>query len=133
MRLSEAIQLGAMMTSQAFRALFKGDGACALGAALLAVGVAPEQAGRSVRKRWPWAFAVSVNCPSCGRSRLVCQVIVHLNDDHRWTREKIGAWVAGIEPIDSPDDSSGVAMRTAWTWSTIQGHAAPVPYEELAA
>ncbi len=49
MRLSEAIQLGAMMTSQAFRTLFKGDGACALGAALLAVGVAPEQAGRSVR------------------------------------------------------------------------------------
>src|SRR2546422_9472524 len=58
MRLSEAIQLGAMMTSQAFRTLFKGDAACALGAALLAVGVAPEQAGRSVRKRWPWAFAV---------------------------------------------------------------------------
>ena len=68
MRLSEAIQLGAMMTSQAFRTLFKEDGACALGAALLAVGVAPEQAGRSVRKRWPWAFAVSVNCSSCGRS-----------------------------------------------------------------
>ena len=61
MRLSEAIQLGAMMTSQAFRTLFKEDGACALGAALLAVGVAPEQAGRSVRKRWPWAFAVNVN------------------------------------------------------------------------
>src|SRR5437899_12496325 len=38
MRLSDAIQLGAMMTSQAFRTLFKGDGACALGAALLAVG-----------------------------------------------------------------------------------------------
>ena len=36
MRLSEAIQLGAMMTSQAFRTLFKGDGACALGAAMLA-------------------------------------------------------------------------------------------------
>src|SRR5438128_7938145 len=90
-----------MMTSQAFRTLFKGDGACALGAALLAVGVAPEQAGRSVRKRWPWAFAVSVNCPSCGRSRLVCEVIAHLNDDHRWTREEIGAWVGEIEPVDA--------------------------------
>src|SRR5207245_1570611 len=90
MRLSEAIQLGAMMTSQAFRTLFKGDGACALGAALLAVGVAPEQAERSVRKRWPWAFAVNVNCPSCARSRLVCQVVVHLHADHRWTRARHG-------------------------------------------
>ena len=99
MRLSEAIQLGAMMTSQAFRTLFKGDGACALGAALLAVGVAPEQAERSVRKRWPWAFAVNVNCPRCGRSRLVCEVIVHLNDDHRWTREKIGHGSPGSSPL----------------------------------
>src|SRR5262249_53334855 len=89
------------------------DGACALGAALLAVGVAPEQAGRSVRKRWPWAFAVSVNCPSCRRSRLVCQVIVHLNDDHRWIREEIGAWVGGIEPSQPPTDPSGGTSGTA--------------------
>ena len=133
MRLSEAIQLGAMMTSQAFRTLFKGDGACALGAALLAVGVAPEQAGRSVRKRWPWAFAVNVNCPSCGRAHLVCQVIVHLNDDHRWTREKIGAWVAEIEPSQPPEDPPGGTMRTARAPSTIRGHADPVSCEELAA
>ena len=131
MRLSDAIQLGAMMTSQAFRALFKGDGACALGAALLAVGVAPEQAGCSVRERWPWAFAVSVSCPSCGRSRPVCQVIVHLNDDHRWTRERIGAWVGGIEPSQPPEDPPG--GRTAWAPSTIRGHADPVSCEELAA
>ncbi len=99
MRLSDAIQLGAMITSQAFRALFKGDGACALGAALLAVGVTLEQARGSVRKQWPWAFAVSVNCPSCGRSRLVGQVIVHLNDHHRWAREKIGHGSPGSSPI----------------------------------
>ena len=122
MILSEAIQLGAMMTSQAFRVLFKADGACALGAALLAVGVAPEQAGRSVRRRWPWAFAVSVDCPSCGRSRLVCEVIVHLNDDHRWTRERIAAWVAGIEPSQPPEDPTGETMRTVWAPSTITGN-----------
>jgi hypothetical protein len=133
MRLSEAIQLGAMMTSQAFRTLFRGDGACALGAALLAVGVAPEQAGRSVRERWPWAFAVSVNCPSCGRSHLICQVIVHLNDDHRWNREKIGAWVAGIEPSQPPEDPPDGTMRTARAPSTIRGHADQISCEELAA
>src|SRR5262249_21818978 len=121
------------MTSQAFRTLFKGDGACALGAAMLAVGVAPEQAGRSVRKWWPWAFAVSVNCPSCGRSRLVCQVIVHLNDDHRWIREEIGAWVGGIEPSPPPTDPSGGTMGTAaWAPSTRR-HADTASCEELAA
>jgi hypothetical protein len=132
MRLSDAIQLGAMITPQAFRALFKGDGACALGAALLAVGVSPEEARCAVRKRWSWAFAVSVNCPSCGRSRLVCQVIVHLNDDHRWAREKIGAWVAGIEPSQPPDDPPGGTLSTVCALSTI-GDADPVSHEELAA
>ena len=107
MNLSEAIRLGTMLTSQAFRVVFTGDGACAWGAALLAVGATPERAVRSAaRSRWPWAFAVSVNCPSCGRSRLVCEVIAHLNDDHRWTREEIGAWVGEIEPVDAqlPED-----------------------------
>jgi len=73
MSLSEAMRLGTMMTSQAFRAVFRGDGACAWGAALLAVGATP---GRAVRlaalSRWPWAFAVSVNCPSCGRGMSRC-------------------------------------------------------------
>lgn len=101
MSLSEAIRLGAMVRPQAFRALYTDDGACALGAALLAVGAPPEQAMRSALTRWPWALAVSVNCPGCGRSHLVCEVIVHLNDDHRWTREQIGAWVAEIEPADA--------------------------------
>lgn len=102
MRLSEAIWLGTMMTSQAFRTVFTGDGACAWGAALLAVGAAPERTVRSAAlDRWPWALGVSVNCPSCGRSRLVCEVIAHLNDDHVWTRERIGAWVAEIEPADA--------------------------------
>ena len=133
MRLSDAIQLGAMITSRAFRTLFKEDGACALGAALLAVGVSSEQARCAVRTRWPWAFAVSVNCPSCGRSRLVCQLIVHLNDDHRWTREKIGTWVAGIEPFRPPDDPPGGTLSMVCASSTIRGPADPVSCDELAA
>ena len=47
MKLSEAIRLGAMMMPQAFRTLLTNDGACALGAALLAVGARPEEAVRS--------------------------------------------------------------------------------------
>ena len=108
MRLSEAIRMGTLMGSQAFRTLVTGDGTCAWGAALLAVGAASERTVRSTaRQRWPWAFGVSANCPGCGRSRLICEVIAHLNDDHRWTRERIGVWVAEIEPANAhpPEDA----------------------------
>jgi len=100
MKFSEAIRLGAMMTPQVFRTPLTDDGACALGAALLAVGARPEEAVRSALSRWPWASAVSADCPGCGRSRTVFMVITHLNDRHRWTREQIAKWVAGIEPTD---------------------------------
>lgn len=124
MRLSEAIRLGAMMRPQAFRTLFTIDEACALGAALLAVGAAQEQALRSVRKRWPWALTVSANCPSCGRSCPVFGVITHLNDDHRWTREKIGTWIAEIEPEDAlplRDALDEAAWRDDKDWETKRG------------
>jgi hypothetical protein len=112
MKLSEAILLGAMMGPQAFRALFRDDGACALGAALLAVGPASEQSIRSVFDRWPWASTVSANCPGCGRSCPVFGVITHLNDHHRWTREQIAGWVAGIEPAEAwpPEE----VLEAAW-------------------
>jgi hypothetical protein len=99
-RLSEAIRLGAMMTPQAFRTLLTADGACALGAALLAAGAPAERDLRGAGTLWPWAFTVSANCPSCRRSHLVSGVITHLNDTHRWTREQIARWVSGIEPED---------------------------------
>jgi hypothetical protein len=114
MRLSEAMRLGTLVTAQAFRALFMGDGACAWGAALLAVGANSERSLRSAaRRRWPWAFAVSVNCPSCGRSRLVWEVIAHLNDHHRWTRERIGAWVAEIEPAEAQPSEDVARLASA--------------------
>lgn len=128
MKLSESIRLGTMMTSQAFRTLFTGDGACAWGAALLAVGAAPERPVRlAALNRWPWAFGVSVNCPSCGRSRLVCEVIAHLNDDHLWTREKIGAWVAEIEPEETDlSERSRANSSPATTLPARSGPAASI-------
>jgi hypothetical protein len=112
MKLSEAIRLGAMMMPQAFRTLLTDDGACALGAALLAVGARPEEAVRSALNRWPWASTVSADCPTCGRSRTVFRVITHLNDRHRWTREQIAKWVAGIEPTDVFWRPCGGQVRT---------------------
>jgi hypothetical protein len=100
LRLSEAIRLGAMLRPQTFRTLLTDDGACALGAALLAVGARQDEAVRSAVDRWPWACIVSADCPQCGRSHTVFRVITHLNDRHRWTRERIARWIAGIEPTE---------------------------------
>jgi hypothetical protein len=125
MRLSEAIRLGAMMRPQAFRTLLSDDAACALGAALLAVGACPEEAVRSTLNRWPWASIVSADCPRCGRSRTVFRVITHLNDRHRWTREQIANWVAGIEPTDGLGCQASMGLDPVWAdrgWGEL-----PVP------
>ncbi len=29
-------------------------------------------------------------------------MVIHLNDDHRWTREQIADWVATVEPSETP-------------------------------
>ena len=123
MKLSEAILLGAMMSPQTFRALFRDDGTCALGAALLAVGPASEPALRSVFKRWPWAMTVSADCPGCGHSCPVFGVITHLNDTHRWTRERIAGWVASIEPAEpwAPEDVAEAAQREGGRDGSTEG------------
>jgi hypothetical protein len=30
-------------------------------------------------------------------------MIIHLNDDHQWDRERIAAWVAGTETVTAPE------------------------------
>jgi hypothetical protein len=43
-------------------------------------------------------------CPECSKKKLPLDaLIVHLNDAHHWTRERIAAWVA--DP-DVPQDES---------------------------
>ena len=99
MRLGEAIQLGAMIKPQVFGTFLVDEGACAVGAALLAIGGQPEElAWSSLIERWPWAATVSWNCPSCGGSAPALAVIIHLNDQHRWNREELSRWVATMEP-----------------------------------
>ena len=44
------------------------------------------------------------SCPECSKKKLpLGALIVHLNDAHHWTRERIAAWVA--DP-DVPQDES---------------------------
>lgn len=96
MRLSEAIRLGAMLHPQCFERSYVANGrdvvaSCALHAAV--------EAGYAMRG----IVATGAQCPACGitynPNGLYCMV-VHLNDEHRWTREAIADWVATVEPAD---------------------------------
>lgn len=115
MRLSDAIWLGAMLRPQGFKAFWRDGKSCAMGAAMDAIGRIGR--GTEATRTWPWLDAAKVQCPKCGAiynrrwvdgQRLggYVYVIAHLNDHHRWTRERIADWVATVEPTNIPLDSS---------------------------
>lgn len=96
MRLSEAIRLGSMIHPQGFGRYHSWSHehgstvTCALGAA--------EDAGY-FRYNMP-LLRIAATCPAsewCRVHRDVFETIVHLNDDHHWTREAIADWIEAIE------------------------------------
>jgi hypothetical protein len=105
MKLSEAIILGSMMKPQISGSYYSKDGTCALGAALDAVGrLHRGKGGPSGRllKIWPWlTWHVSgFKCKACGTRRPASDmqdVVIHMNDGHKRSRESIASWVAEIE------------------------------------
>jgi hypothetical protein len=106
--LSDAIRLGAMLHPQCFGVMAQqSDGVtlatCAMAAAKRAgYDIARElSAGSPNLLRFP-SRPGDMLCPQClvlAGSRLA--VVVHLNDDHRWTREAIADWVELIERRES--------------------------------
>lgn len=109
MKLSEAILLGSLQKPQGF----DGTGhphlpeVCAFGAALLATGAHKAE---SVVAYWPWLVGTRFTCPACQANRddHSYGVIPHLNNTHKWTRERIAAWVATVEPQEQPTSESVV-------------------------
>ena len=100
--LAEAIRFGARRRSeQAFGEYYQGRHAsCALGAAYEGLYRLPEELGQLHPKRldrlWECLEGTIRSCPEGCRKRLIlAAMIIHLNDDHRWDRERIAAWVAG--------------------------------------
>jgi len=115
MKLSEAIRLGAMLAPQGFEDFVKDLAGvrvtCALGAAAEAIGslnsaalpgflVLPTLVSAALEA----VFGEILNVPrrrcpvkACRVRRVTANVIVHLNDDHRWTREQIAEWVDTLE------------------------------------
>jgi hypothetical protein len=108
MRLSEAIRLGAMLRPQVFHAFRTARGTCAFGAAVDAVGLTldasdPAAIADALIGQWPWLQGKRVRCPECTRRRVPGAVISEcLNDEHRWTRERIADWVETLEPAAVP-------------------------------
>ena len=112
MKLSEAIRLGSLLGPQLFGILHNdAGGTCAWGAALVAVSHFRWDRG-FVMGIWPWVLSDISPCPAdnCDKQHRAYYMIVHLNNDHRWTREHIADWIATIElvetaPVDREEES----------------------------
>jgi len=111
MKLSEAIRLGSMMKPQAF------DGtsviaSCALRAACEATGIWCWGLGinyHGLQQSWPFLTA-SVPMPTDGVAVTLLQAIFTLNDEHRWTRERIADWVESIEQQQERDAVQSLSL-----------------------
>jgi hypothetical protein len=87
---------------QAFGDYYRGTSAsCALGATYEAMYHLPRDAsGTRPTRDLDWFFQCLDTvkpCPveGCKKRIYLAAQIVHLNDDHRWSREQIAAWLAG--------------------------------------
>lgn len=106
MKLSEAIRLGSLLRPQGFGALENKGRTCAMGAAREAVGLPMDC---QVVTPWAWTYALfEGKCPVCNEgdrdSGIVYIIASHLNDEHRWPRERIADWVASVEPQEEHAD-----------------------------
>ncbi len=102
--LAEAIRSGSRRRpEQAFGTYFEGNArSCALGAAYEGMYRLPREIGSARPQHLERLFDCLDNtikhCPEkCRKMLTLGAMIVHLNDDHHWTREQIAAWVAGPE------------------------------------
>lgn len=119
--LSSAIRLGATIHPQIYGNLFGWEtvintlehtrtfritGTCALGAAAVAIGKAPDSISAyqeadpywDLQERFPMPHGAIRDCPEkeCTICSPVTLIVTHLNDEHQWSREKIADWLEGL-------------------------------------
>jgi len=94
---------------QAFGDYYKGRSAsCALGAAYEAMYRLPDDpTGQHPTRDLDWFFDcldTVKRCPAegCKKRLFLAALIVHLNDDHRWTRDDVATWLAGDRKPTTP-------------------------------
>lgn len=105
MKFSEAMRIGAKKGKQLFVVLESNGDTCAMGAAILGTGVPAEAVTCAYYQPLKVSYgflATAAKCPVCGvvptwagspESGCVTGVVIHLNNDHRWTREAIADWI----------------------------------------
>jgi hypothetical protein len=112
--LAEAIRAGARRRrEQAFGTYFEGrTRSDAFGSAYEGIYRLPADA-TGIRPKGIYKFFACLDdsvrrCPEkgCPKHLLLDSLLIHLNDDHQWTRERIAAYVAG-EPAAAPPESPG--------------------------
>jgi hypothetical protein len=112
---------------QAFGAVRKmrSDGlhTCALGAALEAVRARPGY--DPADELWPaLAKLEQLQCPVCHCTGLdVFVAVVHLNDGHHWTRERIADWVESVESGLARSAAEPAGGLSAGEWGVPRGRA----------
>jgi hypothetical protein len=122
--LASAIRAGASRRpEQAFGDYFVGRRAsCALGAAYEGIyRLAEEMGGKRPTKDLVWFFDClesSVRrCPvdGCKKRLLLSAMIVHLNDNHTWSREQIATWLEQENGIAPPQANKSGGQDTPQT------------------
>ena len=105
--LAKAIRLGSARRPQCFGSYFdERGGSCALGAAYDGMYEMPRESRepgeivpRNLERLFHCLEDVVKQCPEVCRKRLpLGAMIVHLNDDHGWTREHIAEWLSSGAP-----------------------------------
>ena len=102
MKLSEAIRLGSLLRPQSFWRLWDGKTSCALGAAYEAAGLLPKLPDEHALYAIFPLLRLRRRCPDCSYLDRVKNVVTHLNDQHKFTREQIAEWVTTVEPEEPP-------------------------------
>src|SRR5665213_475370 len=99
MKLSEEMVLGSTMIRHVHHVGNEVEEGCALQCAGTAAG--PKR--RSSQKRHPWAdkilFEYPCECVIASIPVKAFEIIMHLNDRHKWSIDEIAQWVASVEPL----------------------------------
>ena len=104
--LAEYIRAGSQRGPQCFGSYFdERGGSCALGAVYEGVYHLPRDHGKLIPDHLERLFRcldeVTKRCPAegCKKRLPLAPMIVHINDDHRWTREQIADWLTAESSI----------------------------------
>ena len=96
MKLSEAIIKGCEGTRKKIRELVAGNKCCALGAAGIGAGIPRNEVIYSRLSREFPILEIRAFHPITGVEDAVEEIIISLNDNHRWPRLSIAEWVANV-------------------------------------